>query len=63
MDLLERREKFCFLTRFTGKWGLPWNLNLTDAEDQEPDGDYEVKEEEESSADNAGAKDTDLQEE
>lgn len=35
MDLLDRREKFCFLTRFSGKWGLPWDLDLANATDDE----------------------------
>ena len=33
-NIMERREKYCFLNRYKGKWGLPWDLNLkTSGED------------------------------
>ena len=35
-DLKERRDKYSFLNRYKGKWGLPWDLDLqTSDEEQE----------------------------
>lgn len=33
--LIERRKKYCFLNRYKGKWGLPWDLDLTTVESDE----------------------------
>lgn len=43
MTLRERRDTYCFLNRFKGKWGLPWDAEIK----QEPESEDEDQQNEE----------------
>ena len=43
MTLKERRDTYCFLNRFKGKWGLPWDAQIK----QEPESEDEDQDNEE----------------
>lgn len=45
MGLQERRDKYCFLSRFKGRWGLPWTLDLSSPDAAAVGGSSEVAEE------------------
>ncbi len=46
MPLRARRDKYCFLNRYKGKWGLPWDLDLrTEEESNETTEEDKVSEE------------------